>query len=369
LKELIEETSQMIYDDAGCTFNIASPKQLGVILFEKLNLPAKKKTKTGYSTDVEVLEELRNHHPIIENILKYRHYAKLNSTYVEGLLKVVGDDGKVHTSFNQTETRTGRLSSTEPNMQNIPVRTKLGSEMRKFFVADEGKIFLDADYSQIELRVMAHLSGDPNMIEAFINGEDIHTATAAQVFDMPQFMVTSEMRSAAKAVNFGIIYGIGAFSLAKDINVPLAKAKEYIDGYFAKFSKVKKFIDSTVENAIKNGSVTTVFGRKRVIPELGSSNKILQAAGKRIAMNTPVQGTAADLIKIAMVNVYRRLKDEKLNARMILQVHDELIVEADFADRERTAEVLKEEMQNAFKMSVPLVAEVNEGASWYDAKG
>lgn len=369
LSEMIEETSQAVYDDAGHTFNISSPKQLAVVLFEELGLPAKKKTKSGYSTNAEVLEELRNENPIVENILKYRQYTKLNSTYVDGLLKTVADDGRIHTCFKQTETRTGRISSTEPNMQNIPVRTELGREMRKFFIADEGNVLLDADYSQIELRVMAHLCGDENMISAFNNNLDIHTSTAAQVFDMPVEMVTSEMRSAAKAVNFGIIYGIGAFSLSKDINVPIYKAKKYIEDYMNNFPKVKEFMESTYNNALEIGSVTTMFGRKRRIPELSSSNKILQAAGKRIAMNTPVQGTAADLIKIAMINVYKRLNAEKLNAKLILQVHDELIVEASVADSAKAKTILQEEMQNVYQMRVPLAADVNEGKSWYDAKG
>lgn len=369
LSEMIEETQQMIYDDVGHEFNIASPKQLGKVLFEELGLPANKKTKSGYSTNAEVLEELRSYSPVVDNVLKYRQYAKLNSTYVVGLLDKVAEDGRVHTCFKQTETRTGRISSTEPNMQNIPVRTELGSQMRKFFVAEKGKVLVDADYSQIELRVMAHLCGDENMTDAFNSGEDIHTITASQVFDMPAIMVTHEMRSAAKAVNFGIIYGIGAFSLSKDINVSVAEAKKYIADYLANYPKVKKFMDSTVDNAVKTGTVSTMFGRKRRIPELASSNKVLQAAGKRIAMNTPVQGTAADLIKIAMINVYRRLKAENLNAELILQVHDELIIESDISCAERCSEILKEEMMNVYDMKVPLLVDVNKGESWYDAKG
>ena len=369
LTEMIEETQQLIYDEAGHEFNISSPKQLGVVLFEEMGLPAKKKTKSGYSTNAEVLEELRSFCPIVDNVLKYRQYTKLNSTYVTGLLEKVAEDGRIHTSFKQTETRTGRISSTEPNLQNIPVRTELGAEMRKFFVADEGKVLIDADYSQIELRVMAHLCGDKNMISAFTSGEDIHTSTAAQVFDMPAIMVTSEMRSAAKAVNFGIIYGMGPFSLSKDIGTSVAQAKKYISDYLAKYPKVQQFMDDTVDNAMKTGVVTTMFGRKRLIPELLSSNKVLQAAGKRIAMNTPVQGTAADLIKIAMINVYRRLKAEKLNAELILQVHDELIIEADVSCADRCAELLKEEMLNVCEMKAPLAVDVHTGQSWYDAKG
>lgn len=369
LSEMIEETQQMIYDDVGHEFNISSPKQLGTVLFEELGLPAKKKTKSGYSTNAEVLEELRNYSPVVDNVLKYRQYTKLNSTYIAGLLDKVADDGRVHTCFKQTETRTGRISSTEPNMQNIPVRTELGSQMRKFFIAEKGKVLVDADYSQIELRVMAHLCSDKNMIDAFNSGEDIHTMTASQVFDMPAIMVTSEMRSAAKAVNFGIMYGIGAFSLSKDINVSVTEAKKYISDYLEKYPQVRKFMDNTVNNAMKSGTVSTMFGRKRRIPELASSNKVLQAAGKRIAMNTPVQGTAADLIKLAMINVYRRLRSENLNANLILQVHDELIIESDISCADRCAEILKQEMMNVYDMKVPLSVDVNKGASWYDAKG
>ncbi len=369
LSEMIEETQQIIYDEAGHKFNISSPKQLAAVLFDELGLPAKKKTKSGYSTNAEVLEELRDQAPIVDNVLKYRQYTKLNSTYVVGLLDKIAEDGRIHTSFRQTETRTGRISSTEPNLQNIPVRTELGAEMRKFFIAPEGRVLVDADYSQIELRVMAHLCGDENMIEAFNSGEDIHTSTAAQVFDMPSIMVTPEMRSAAKAVNFGIIYGIGAFSLAKDIGTSVPKAKKYIADYLAKYSKVNEFMERTVDKAIKTGAVSTMFGRIRRIPELSSSNKMLQAAGKRIAMNTPVQGTAADLIKIAMINVYRRLREEALDARLILQVHDELIIEAAEECADRCAELLKEEMQGVYEMKVPLAADVHTGKSWYDAKG
>jgi DNA polymerase-1 len=369
LSDMIEETQKLIFDEAGHEFNIASPKQLSVVLFDEQGLPAKKKTKSGYSTNADVLEELRPLSPLVDNVLKYRQYTKLNSTYVVGLLDKIAEDGRIHTCFKQTETRTGRISSTEPNVQNIPVRTELGSQMRKFFVAEKGNVLLDADYSQIELRVMAHLCGDRNMIDAFVSGEDIHTSTAAQVFDMPPVMVTPEMRSAAKAVNFGIIYGIGAFSLSKDINTSVYQAKKYISDYLAKYPKVNEFMERTVDDAMKTGCVTTMFGRKRRIPELSSSNKMLQAAGKRIAMNTPVQGTAADLIKIAMVNVYRRLREEKLDARLILQVHDELIIEASAEDSGRASEILGEEMRSVCEMRVPLAVDVNEGESWYDAKG
>lgn len=368
LKDDIEALEEQIYFMAGERFNILSPRQLGVILFEKMNLPVIKKTKTGYSTNAEVLEQLRDKDPIIDLILKYRQYTKLLSTYVDGLLKTVKPDGRIHSVFRQTETRTGRISSTEPNMQNIPVRTELGRNMRKFFIADEGKILLDADYSQIELRIMAHMSNDQTMQEAFKNNADIHTITASQVFGVPENSVTPFMRSSAKAVNFGIIYGIGAFSLAKDINVSKAEAKRYIEGYFKKYPNVEKFMNDTVESAEKNGYVTTIFGRKRNIPEIQSRNKVIKAAGKRIAMNTPVQGTAADIIKIAMINVYKRLKEENLNAHLILQVHDELIVETSPESAEMAGKILSSEMVNACKLNVPLIADVKEGFSWYDAK-
>lgn len=369
LSAMTEETQKLIYAEAGHEFNISSPKQLAKVLFEEMKLPVIKKIKTGYSTNADVLEELRGQAPIVENILKYRQYTKLNSTYVVGLLNKISDDGRIHTWFRQTETRTGRISSTEPNLQNIPVRTELGSHMRKFFISDNGKTLVDADYSQIELRVMAHLCGDKNMTDAFSYGEDIHTSTASQVFDVPPIMVTPEMRSAAKAVNFGIIYGIGAFSLAKDINTTKKQAEQYISDYFKNFPKVKEFMDSTVSSAMKTGTVTTIFGRKRRIPEILSSNKIQQAAGKRIAMNTPVQSAAADLIKIAMINVYRRLKSENIDAKLILQVHDELIIESDIECADRSAEILREEMQNVREMKVPLAVDVNKGESWYIAKG
>ncbi|HHX56494.1 MAG TPA: DNA polymerase I, partial [Clostridiales bacterium] len=358
-----------IYEFAGHEFNISSPKQLGEILFNELGLPAKKKTKSGYSTNAEVLEGLRSHHPIIELILQYRQLFKLNSTYVEGLLKTVAEDGRIHTNFKQTETRTGRISSTEPNMQNIPVRTELGRNMRRFFVADDGKELIDADYSQIELRILAHLCDDEHMKDAFLSGLDIHTSTASQVFKMPVEMVTSSMRSYAKAVNFGIIYGIGAFSLSKDIGVSVAEADKYIKDYLHHYKNVEKFTNDTVEQAKENGYVTTLFGRRRYVAELSSTNKMVQGAGKRIAMNTPIQGTAADIIKIAMVKVYRRLKEENLNARLILQVHDELIVEGDEKSAKRVGEMLSEEMMNACELSVSLIADVNTGKSWYDAKG
>ena len=371
LKEKISDLTRQIYDYAGEEFNISSPKQLGEILFspEHLGLHCKKKTKSGYSTNAEVLEAIKNDHPIVPLILEYRTLTKLNSTYVDGLLKVVRSDGRVHSVFKQTETRTGRISSTEPNMQNIPVRKEIGRNMRKFFVAAEGYTLLDADYSQIELRVLSSVCGDKNMQEAFLQGKDIHTSTAAQVFGLPEDFVSPEMRSAAKAVNFGIIYGIGAFSLSQDIGVSVAEAKQYIKNYLDNFPKVSEFMDKTVSDGIKNGYVTTMFGRRRYIPELSAKNKMLQAFGKRAAMNAPIQGAAADIIKIAMVRVYNRLKSEKLDARLILQVHDELIIEASEKDREKSAAVLKEEMENAVKLAVPLTVDVNCGESWYDAKG
>ncbi|MEG1448220.1 MAG: DNA polymerase I [Oscillospiraceae bacterium] len=362
---LLEEN---IYSLAGEEFNINSPKQLGEILFVKLGLPAKKKTKTGFSTGAEVLEELRGSHEIIDSILKYRQLAKLKSTYVEGLAKEISTDGKIHSHFNQTETRTGRISSTEPNMQNIPVRTPLGRELRRFFKATEGNVLIDADYSQIELRVLAHISGDKNMIDAFKNGEDIHEKTASQVFNLPPLFITPELRSRAKAVNFGIVYGIGAFSLSKDIGVSVKEADSYIKSYLEKFSSVKEYMDKTIAFAKENGYVKTLFNRKRNIPEIKSSNHNLRAFGERVAMNMPIQGTAADIIKIAMVKVYNRLKKENLNARLILQVHDELIVSAPKEEADLVSIILKEEMENAVSFSVRLTADTSTGESWYDAK-
>ncbi len=367
LSDEAESLEQQIYVCAGESFNIASPKQLGNILFEKLGLPHGKKTKTGYSTNAEVLEELSDKDPIIGLIQRYRAVTKLDSTYAQGLLKEIADDGRIHTTFKQTETRTGRISSAEPNIQNIPVRTELGREFRRFFVAKEGYVLVDADYSQIELRILAHLSDDKTMIEAFRSGEDIHTVTASQVFDQPVEWVTPEMRRSAKAVNFGIVYGIGAFSLSKDINVSVAQADSYIKSYLAKYSGVASYMDKTVADAKKNGYVTTMYGRRRYIPELSSSNKNVQALGKRMAMNTPVQGTAADIIKIAMIKVYKRLAEEKLDARLILQVHDELIAEASADCAERVAEIIAGEMENAAKLSVPLTVDAKTGKSWYEA--
>ena len=369
LSQQIDELEKTIYEQAGGQFNINSPKQLGKVLFEDLGLPVKKKTKSGYSTNAEVLESLRYDNPIVNNVLRYRALAKLNSTYCEGLLKVIADDGRIHSSFNQTETRTGRISSTEPNLQNIPVRTELGREMRKFFCAKDGWLLVDADYSQIELRVLAHISGDENMIEAFKNNDDIHAITASQVFNMPLEMVTPLMRSRAKAVNFGIVYGIGAFSLGKDIGVSMREASQYIKNYLAHYSGVDEYMKRVVERAKLDGYVETMFGRRRYLPELSTGKAMMRAFGERVARNMPIQGTAADIIKIAMVRVDERLKRENMQARLILQVHDELIVEAPEAESEKAAKILQEEMENAVALSVPLTADAAIGKTWYDAKG
>lgn len=358
-----------IHTLAGRSFNIGSPKQLGEVLFVDLALPTGKKTKSGFSTSAEVLDRLAGQHPIIPLILEYRKLTKLYSTYVEGLLRATGTDGRVHSSYRQTETRTGRISSTEPNMQNIPVRTELGRGMRRFFVAKKGNVLLDADYSQIELRVLASVANDQTMIDAFIAGADIHAITASQVFGLPLEMVTPDMRRAAKAVNFGIVYGIGAFSLSQDIGVSVAEADRYIKGYLSKYHGVANYMTKTIEDGKRDGYVTTLFGRRRYLPELAASNKQVQAFGQRAAMNTPIQGTAADIIKIAMVRIYKRLQQEGVDAHLILQVHDELIVEAAEQDKERAGAILAEEMQRAAQLAVPLVADVNTGATWYDAKG
>lgn len=368
LGKQLKELEKEIHSQVGYEFNINSPKQLGIALFEKMGLPCKKKTKSGYSTNADVLEGLR-YNPVVDMVLNYRTLAKLKSTYCDGLLKVIGEDGRIHSNFNQTETRTGRISSTEPNLQNIPVRTDLGRELRKFFVAKEGHILIDADYSQIELRVLASISGDENMINAFKENQDIHAITASQVFNMPLDMVTPIMRSRAKAVNFGIVYGIGAFSLAKDIGVTNKEASNYIKSYLAHYSGVDEYMKNVVEEARKTGYAVTMFGRRRYLPELSQGNRITQAFGERVARNMPIQGTAADIIKIAMVNVDNRLKEENLEAKLILQVHDELIVEAPVEESLQVAIILQEEMENAVKLSVPLIAESSMGETWYDAKG
>lgn len=361
-----DEISEKIYEYAGVKFNIGSPKQLGDVLFNTLGLPFGKKTKTGYSTNADVLEFLYDKHPIIPLIIEYRSLTKLSSTYVTGLLKAVGNDGRIHSTFKQTETRTGRISSAEPNIQNIPVRTELGKEMRRFFTAKDGYVLVDADYSQIELRVLAHISDDKIMKQAFTDNVDIHTVTASQVFNQPVEWVTPQLRSQAKAVNFGIVYGIGAFSLSKDIGVSIAQADRYIKEYLEKYSGVASYMNSTVAKAEKEGYVSTLFGRHRYIKELASGNKILKALGRRIAMNTPIQGTAADIIKIAMIKVYNRLKNSGLDAKLILQVHDELIVEVRQDQADKAAALLKEEMENAVSLSVPLIVDVAQGKTWYD---
>lgn len=363
----IDELTQLIYDCVGYEFNINSPKQLGVALFEDLGLPCKKKTKTGYSTNAEVLEELKSEHIVVEYILEYRSLAKLKSTYCDGLVKVIADDGRIHTSFNQVETRTGRISSLEPNLQNIPIRTELGREMRRFFVAGENNMLVDADYSQIELRVLADLSGDENMINSFNSGVDIHTTTASQVFGLPVEMITKELRSRAKAVNFGIVYGIGAFSLAKDIGVTRREAQEYIDNYLTTFSGVNRYMNHMIELARDRGYSETLFNRRRYLPELSSSNHMLRSFGERVARNMPIQGTAADIIKIAMVKVDARLTAENMKSRLILQVHDELIVEAPENEAEKALKIVTEEMENACKMKVLLRADGSIGKTWYDA--
>lgn len=368
LGERIKGLQSRIYELAGEEFNINSPKQLGEILFVKLAIPTKKKTKSGFSTNAEVLEKLADEYEIVKFILEYRTYTKLKSTYCDGLLKEIAADGRIHSTFNQTETRTGRISSTEPNLQNIPVRTELGREMRKFFIADDGKVLVDADYSQIELRVLSDIADDKAMIDAFNNGDDIHAITASQVFKMPLQMVTPLMRSRAKAVNFGIVYGIGAFSLAKDIGVSRAEADRYIKDYLHHYSGVDRYMNEVVEEAKKNGYVKTLFGRRRYLPELSSSNGMLRAFGERVARNMPIQGTAADIIKIAMIRVYTRLKEENLNARLILQIHDELIVEAPENEKTKAELIVKEEMENACKMKVLLKSDAHSGESWYDAK-
>lgn len=368
LGERIKGLQSRIYELAVEEFNINSPKQLGEILFVKLAIPTKKKTKSGFSTNAEVLEKLADEYEIVKFILEYRTYTKLKSTYCDGLLKEIAADGRIHSTFNQTETRTGRISSTEPNLQNIPVRTELGREMRKFFIADDGKVLVDADYSQIELRVLSDIADDKAMIDAFNNGDDIHAITASQVFKMPLQMVTPLMRSRAKAVNFGIVYGIGAFSLAKDIGVSRAEADRYIKDYLHHYSGVDRYMNEVVEEAKKNGYVKTLFGRRRYLPELSSSNGMLRAFGERVARNMPIQGTAADIIKIAMIRVYTRLKEENLNARLILQIHDELIVEAPENEKTKAELIVKEEMENACKMKVLLKSDAHSGESWYDAK-
>ena len=369
LGERISVCETQVFDLVGYEFNLNSPKQLGVALFEKLGLPAKKKTKSGYSTNAEVLEGLRGYHPAIDLILEFRSLSKLKSTYTDGLQACIAEDGRIHTTFNQTEARTGRISSLEPNLQNIPVRTTEGKKLREFFVAPKGRVLCDADYSQIELRVLASIANDENMINAFLSGADIHTATAAQVFGMPEDMVTPVMRSRAKAVNFGIVYGIGAFSLSKDIGVTRAEADSYIKNYLASYPQVAEYMEKTISNAKANGYITTLYGRRRYLPELQNSNGMLRAFGERVARNAPIQGTAADIIKLAMIKVFQRLEKELPSAALILQVHDELIVECDEKDSELACRILKEEMESAANLAVPLTVEANFGTNWLEAKG
>lgn len=368
-KEEIKNTEKEIYDLCEEEFNISSPKQLGKILFEKLDLPVIKKTKTGYSTNADVLEKLKDKHPVIEKIIYYRQITKLNSTYVEGLKNVIDVDGRIHSSFNQTVTTTGRLSSTEPNLQNIPVKYEMGREIRKVFIPKEkGDILLSCDYSQIELRVLAHMSDDANMIDAFKHHSDIHTKTASEVFKVPVEEVTSLMRSRAKAVNFGIVYGISDFSLSQDLKITRKEAAEYMAIYFDRYPKIKDFLQGAIDSAKEDGYVLTLLNRRRFIPEIKSSNKIVISLGERLAMNAPIQGSAADIIKLAMVKVYERLKKEGLASEIILQVHDELILNVKPNELEKVKTLVIEEMENVFKLSVPLDVDVNLGKNWYEAK-
>ncbi|MBE6068899.1 MAG: DNA polymerase I [Clostridium lundense] len=365
----IDKMQKEIYAVADEEFNINSPKQLGKILFEKLDLPVIKKTKTGYSTNAEVLEALNDKHPIIEKITYYRQLTKLYSTYVEGLKNVIDTDEKIHSTFNQTVTTTGRLSSTEPNLQNIPIKYEMGKEIRKVFVAeDKSSLLLSADYSQIELRVLAHISEDENLIDAFKHHDDIHTKTASEVFKVPLGEVTSTMRSNAKAVNFGIVYGIGDFSLAQDLKISRKEAKAYIDAYFDRYPKVKEYMDKTIQQAHREMYVTTILNRRRHIPEIADSKKMVKALGERLAMNTPIQGSAADIIKMAMVKVYNSLKENKLKSKLILQVHDELILNVEKSELEQVREIVKNSMENVMPLNVPLEVDMHEGESWYDAK-
>lgn len=369
LKAKLDGLKNDIYELSETEFNINSPKQLGEVLFEKLKLHVYKKTKNGYSTDVDVLEKLRDDHPVIEKILEYRSLTKLNSTYVEGLIPYINSKtGRIHSYFHQTITATGRISSTEPNLQNIPTREELGKQLRKVFKPENGYIYIDADYSQIELRILAHISQDKHMLEAFRNGEDIHKQAASKVLGIPIDEVTKEQRSRAKAVNFGIVYGISDFGLAEQIGVSRKDAKEYIEQYLEKYSGIKKFMDDVVEDAKEKGYVETLFHRRRYIPELTSKNYMVRQFGTRVAMNTPIQGTAADIMKIAMIEIYNKLREEKLDAKIVLQVHDELMIECKIEEKEKVKEILQNGMENAAKLSIPLKAEVSEATNWYEAK-
>ena len=367
LREELEQVLTRIHMETGsATFNPNSPKQLGEMLFDTMGLPHGKKTQRGWSTDAETLESLREY-PLVEDVLQYRAYQKLNSTYVEGLLKVIGEDGRIHSTFNQTEARTGRLSSDNPNLQNIPIRTELGSQLRAYFVAKPGCVLVDADYSQIELRILAHITGDEHMQQAFLNGEDIHRSTAAKIYGIPQSEVTPRLRSSAKAINFGIMYGKGAYSLSKDIGVTVKEADAFLKNYLAAFPSVSGYMDKTIADAKANGYVSTLFGRRRTLPELASTNFNVRASGERMARNTPIQGTAADVIKLAMVRVWKRLRDEKMASRLILTVHDELIVEAPEAEAEQAARILREEMEGCVQYAVPLSTDVHAGKNWLEA--
>ena len=367
LRSELEQVLTRIHMETGsASFNPNSTKQLGEMLFVTMGLPHGKKTQRGWSTDAETLEALRDY-PLVEDILQYRAYQKLNSTYVEGLLKVIGEDGRIHTTFNQTEARTGRLSSDNPNLQNIPIRTELGSQLRAYFVAKPGCVLVDADYSQIELRILAHITGDAHMQQAFLNGEDIHRSTAAKIYGIPQSEVTPRLRSSAKAINFGIMYGKGAYSLSKDIGVTVKEADAFLKNYLAAFPSVSGYMDKTIADAKANGYVSTLFGRRRTLPELASTNFNVRASGERMARNTPIQGTAADVIKLAMVRVWKRLRDEKMESRLILTVHDELIVEAPEAEAEKAAQILREEMEGCVQYAVPLSTDVHAGKNWLEA--
>ena len=368
LKLRIEELEKKIYEQAGEEFNINSPKQLGQILFEKMGIPGSRKTKTGYSTAADILEKLAEDQPVIKDILEYRQVTKLKSTYADGLSAVIGEDQRIHSTFNQTITATGRISSTEPNLQNIPVRMELGRLIRKVFVPEDGYVFLDADYSQIELRVLAHMSGDENLIQAYREAQDIHTLTAAQVFHVPFEEVTPLQRRNAKAVNFGIVYGISSFGLSQDLSITRKEAAEYIQKYFETYPKIKEYLDHCVSSAKEKGYSETMFGRKRPVPELRSSNFVQKSFGERVAMNAPIQGTAADIIKIAMNRVYQRLKRENLESRLVLQVHDELLIETRKDETEQVSRILREEMQGAADLSVKLEVDMHEGSDWYEAK-
>lgn len=368
LGKIIDLLESEIYDLAGEEFNIKSPKQLGIILFEKLKLPIIKKTKTGYSTAAEVLDKLKKEHPIIDKISEYRQLTKLKSTYADGLFDYIGEDSRIHSTFNQTITSTGRISSIEPNLQNIPIKMEIGREIRKVFVPEEDYIFVDADYSQIELRLLAHLADDETLIEAYNNHQDIHRLTASQVFHIPFEDVTSLQRSNAKAVNFGIVYGIGAFSLSQDLHISRKEAQEYIDNYFRKYPSIKIYLDNCIRYAKNRGYSLTMLNRRRPIPELKSSNFMQRSFGERIAMNTPIQGSAADVIKIAMINISKRLKSEKLRSRLILQIHDELLIETHKDEVDIVKKYLVEEMENAINISVKLEVDVNSGTTWYDTK-